>query len=169
MHAFKCVTIYIYPSCIIFHMWYIPVYICIYLFIYYDHILYILFALVTHLILFLAGPSRATCPTSYSSWMQRHSVCRLEKLGHYGWDKEDIVGCTTPNYGCCSPTIGVLRAVGPSLAPKVVQTIRLIVHEPLTVTDGTGDPFHDAGWPLPVLTMTFPLQFSWEEKIPRSL
>ena len=82
------------------------------------------------------------------------------KLGHYGWDKEDIVGCTPPNYGCCSPTIGVLRAVGPSLAPKVVQTIRLIVHEPLTVTDGTGDPFHDAGWPLPVLTMTFPLQFS---------
>lgn len=91
MHAFKCVTIYIYPSCIIFHMWYIPVYICIYLFIYYDHILYILFALVTHLILFLAGPSRATCPTSYSSWMQRHSVCRLENWGTMGGTKRILL------------------------------------------------------------------------------
>ena len=73
------------------HVVYTSIYIIIYIYIYFDHILYILFALVTHLILFLAGPSRATCPTSYSSWMQRHSVCRLENWGTMGGTKRILL------------------------------------------------------------------------------
>ena len=139
------------------------VYIYVYIYILWSHPIYPICALVTHLILFLAGPSRATCPTSYSSWMQRHSVCRLENWGTMGGTKRILLAVHPQMLFTNHWSIAGGRSF---CGTQVVQIIKLIVHEPLTVTDGTGDPFHDAGWPLPVLTMAFPLQFSWEEKIP---